>query len=162
MPQLEQLALAYASQLFWLGLVLAVIYFGVGHYMLPKIESTVNDRSARIAADLGAAQSAQREAEGMEEAWRQQMADAHASAQAVTVKAKQDAAAQTAKQISKADATISAQSETAYAAIAVAQKSAVAQVSAVAAEAAQALVAKVAGLSVTPAAALKAVREVAQ
>ena len=161
MPQLEQLALAYASQLFWLGLVLAIIYFGVGHYMVPKIESTVDDRNAKIAGDLAAAQTAQHEAEGMEEAWRKQMADAHSSAQAVIVKAKEKASAKTATQIAKADEKINAQAETAYVGIAAAQKSAVSEISNVAAESAQALVAKVAGLSVTSAAALKAVNEVA-
>jgi F-type H+-transporting ATPase subunit b len=162
MPQLEQLALAYASQLFWLGLVLAIIYFGVGHYMLPKIESTMDARSAKIAGDLAAAQSAQGEAEGMEEAWRKQMADAHSSAQAVIAKAKEKAGSNTASKIAKADEKINAQAETAYAGIEAAQKSAVAEVSKVAADSAQALVAKVAGLKVTSAAALKAVNEVAQ
>ncbi len=162
MPQLEQLALAYASQLFWLGLVLAIIYFGVGHYMVPKIESTVDDRNAKIAGDLAAAKTAQGEAEGMEEAWRKQMADAHASAQAVIAKAKDKASANTASKIAKADEKINATAETAYAGIAAAQKAAVAEIATVAADSAQALVAKVAGLSVTSAAALKAVNEVAQ
>ena len=45
MPQLNQLAAVAYSQFFWLLLVLAIIYFGIGHFMLPKIESTVDARS---------------------------------------------------------------------------------------------------------------------
>ena len=52
MPQLNQLALVAYSQLFWLLLVLAVIYFGIGKLMLPKIQSTVERRDRKIADDL--------------------------------------------------------------------------------------------------------------
>ena len=37
MPQINQLGDVLYSQLFWLLLVLAVIYFGIGRAMLPKI-----------------------------------------------------------------------------------------------------------------------------
>ncbi len=162
MPQLEQLALAYASQFFWLGLVLAIIYFGVGHYMLPKIEGTVDDRNAKISADLDAGRVAQYEAEGMEGAWRKQMAEAQSAAQAVIAKAKDKASASTASTIAKADEKLNAQADTAYAGIAQARADALAEIMRVAADSAQALVAKVASLKVTPSAALKAVNEVSQ
>ena len=44
MPQLNQLALVAQSQLFWLLLVLAFLYFGIGKLMLPKVQSTVEAR----------------------------------------------------------------------------------------------------------------------
>ena len=58
MPQINQLALVAYSQFFWLLLVLALIYFGIGKLMLPKIQSTVDARDKRIADDLAAAQAA--------------------------------------------------------------------------------------------------------
>ena len=58
MPQINQLLLVYQSQWFWLFLVLAVIYVGIGKGMLPKIEKTVDDRDAKIAGDLAAAEKA--------------------------------------------------------------------------------------------------------
>jgi len=58
MPQLNQLGLVAYSQFFWLALVLAVIYFGIGKGMLPKIQSTVDLRAKKIADDLAAAEAA--------------------------------------------------------------------------------------------------------
>ena len=55
MPQINQLAFVYQSQWFWLAIVLAVIYFGIGKGMLPKIEATVDLRDRKIADDLRAA-----------------------------------------------------------------------------------------------------------
>ena len=58
MPQINQLADVLYSQLFWLLLTLAVIYFGIGKAMLPKIMSTMEARDKRIAEDLAAAEAA--------------------------------------------------------------------------------------------------------
>lgn len=58
MPQIAQAGAIYASQLFWLAVVFALIYFGIGRAMVPRIERTIDDRDARIAADLSAAQAA--------------------------------------------------------------------------------------------------------
>ena len=66
MPQINQLALVAYSQFFWLLLVLALIYFGIGRMMLPKIQSTVESRDQRISGDLAAAQAAREAAEGTE------------------------------------------------------------------------------------------------
>ena len=80
MPQLDQLLLVYQSQWFWLLLVLGVIYFGIGKGMVPKIEQTVNQRDARIAGDLAAAEQARSEAFEAEE--RAKAADANARCEA--------------------------------------------------------------------------------
>jgi len=56
MPQINQLADVAWSQFFWLLLVLALIYFGIGRAMLPKIESTMAARDRQIADDLAAAE----------------------------------------------------------------------------------------------------------
>ena len=73
MPQINQLADAAYSQFFWLLLVLALIYFGIGRMMLPKIQSTVDARDQRIADDLAAAQAARAAAEETEAAYRARM-----------------------------------------------------------------------------------------
>jgi len=70
MPQISQLALVAYSQFFWLLLVLALIYFGVGHFMVPKIQSTVEARDQRITGDLAAAQAARTAADETEAAYR--------------------------------------------------------------------------------------------
>ena len=73
MPQINQLADAAYSQFFWLLLVLALIYFGIGRMMLPKIQSTVDARDQRIAGDLAAAQAARDAADETEAAYRARM-----------------------------------------------------------------------------------------
>ena len=70
MPQIAQLALVYQSQWFWLLLVLGAIYFFVGRGIVPKVEATVDDRDAKIAADLAEAERLRDEADKTELAWR--------------------------------------------------------------------------------------------
>ena len=62
MPQITQLPYIFASQLFWLAVVFGLIFFGIGRGMLPKIQSTVDDREKKIAEDLERAQGARKEA----------------------------------------------------------------------------------------------------
>jgi F-type H+-transporting ATPase subunit b len=76
MPQLAQLALVYQSQWFWLLLVLGAIYFFVGRGIVPKVEATVEDRDARIAADLAEAERLRDEADRIEQAWRTRINEA--------------------------------------------------------------------------------------
>ena len=42
MPQITQLPLIFFSQLFWLLVVFAIIFFGIGRGMLPKIQSALD------------------------------------------------------------------------------------------------------------------------
>ena len=70
MPQIEQLPDIFFSQLFWLLLVFGALYFFIGKGMVPKIQSVVDARGARIAEDLAAAQGAREATEAMEEAYR--------------------------------------------------------------------------------------------
>src|SRR5205085_9000051 len=92
MPQLNQLALVAYSQLFWLLLVLAVIYFGIGKLMLPKIQSTVEMRDKRIADDLAAAEAARVAADETEAAYRVRMDESRAEALKVAAAAKASSA----------------------------------------------------------------------
>ena len=74
------------SQLFWLLLMLALIYFGIGQAMLPKIQSTVDARDSRIADDLAAAEAARRDADETEEAYRARIDESRAEALKVTAR----------------------------------------------------------------------------
>ena len=84
MPQINQLSDVLYSQLFWLALTLAVIYFGIGKAMLPKIMSTMDARDSRITQDLAAAEAARREADETEEAYRTRINESRAEALKVT------------------------------------------------------------------------------
>ena len=159
MPQLSQLMLVYQSQWFWLLLVLGVIYFFVGRGIVPKVEKTVEDRDARIAADLAEAARLRDEAERTEETWRSRINAAHADIQVANVKAKAKADADAAKRVAKADAELSGEADVAAAGLARARQSALAEIDAVAVESARAIVAKLTGNDVPLVRAQKAVAE---
>ena len=73
MPQIVQLPLIFASQLFWLAVVFGIIYFVIAKGMVPKIQGVVEDRDRKIADDLAAAQKAREQAEASEEVYRQRI-----------------------------------------------------------------------------------------
>ena len=159
MPQLNQLAEVYGSQLLWLAIVLGVIYFAIGKGMLPKIQSTVDAREARIAADLKAAEAAQAEAEAVEEAWRTRMDQSRGEAAKLTAKAKEDGARSTEKALAEAESAIAARLAEAEAEIRSARQSAIGDIEAAAAELAQEIARKVAGVEAAPAESARAVKE---
>ena len=157
MPQLSQLELVYLSQWFWLLLVLGAIYFFVGKGIVPKVEETVDERDAKIAADLAEAERLRDEADAAEDAWRAKMNEAHSQAQATTAEAKAAADAETAKKVAAADKRLAKKADEAAAALDEARRSALAEIEHVAAEAARDIVAKLTGSQVSESAARSAV-----
>ncbi len=149
MPQLEQLLLVYQSQWFWLLLALGVIYFFVGRGIVPKVEATVDDRDAKIAADLAEAERLRDEADATEDRWRAKLNDAYAEAQAVIAEAKAEGAAKSEKRIAAADKRLTKKVDEATAALDEARRSALAEIEDVAAEAAGDIVAKLTGARVS-------------
>jgi F-type H+-transporting ATPase subunit b len=159
MPQIAQLAETYASQIFWLLIFFGFTFFVIGRGMVPKVLATVEARDSQIAADLAAAQAARDEADRQEEAWRQRENENRANAQAVLAKAKADAAKKTEQRLSKAQVKIDARLAEAEARIATARDAAMGEVEGVAAEAAQDIVQRLAGVKIAKPTAAKAVKE---
>ena len=159
MPQINQLPFIYASQLFWLAVTFGLIFFGIGLGMLPKIQSTVASRDKRIADDLAEAERARAAADETEAAWRVRMDESRAEAMKLTASAKQDTARETETRIKAADAEANARVEAAEARIRGATEAAMAEIETVAAEAAQEMVARLAGVNVSPERAAAAVKE---
>jgi F-type H+-transporting ATPase subunit b len=149
MPQISQISEIFASQLFWLIVSFGLIYLVVGRGMLPKIEATVDQRDRRISEDLAAAERARAEADQREEAYRAQVEANRAEALKVTQAAKQASALETEQRVKSADAEIGRTVETAEAEIRRAADAALIDIEAVAAEAAQEMVAKLSGASVS-------------
>ena len=158
MPQLNQLSDVFLSQLLWLALVLSFIYFVIARGMVPKIQATVDQRDQRIADDLAAAERAKAEADATEEAYRAKMDESRAEAMKRTSAAKQDGALATEKKLAKADKLIQDKAAKAEAKIQESRKAALANLEGVAAELAQDIASKVAGLSVSKDDAAKAVK----
>jgi F-type H+-transporting ATPase subunit b len=149
MPQIAQLATTYSSQIFWLLVCFGLVFFVVGQGFLPKVTSTVDQRDKQIADDLAAAEAARNAADVEEEAWRVAANKQRAEAQALIAKAKADAAKASETTLGAATAKIDATLAAAETRIASARAAALGEIDVVAAEAAQDIVSRVAGLSVS-------------
>jgi F-type H+-transporting ATPase subunit b len=159
MPQIAQLADTYASQVFWLLIFFGFTFFVIGRGMVPKVMETVALRDKQIAGDLAAAQAARDAADEQEETWRKRENENHAKAQALIAKAKADAAAKNEKKLAAAQKRLDKKLSEAEERIAEARGAAMAEVESVAAEAAQDIVARLAGASVDETSAKAAVKE---
>jgi F-type H+-transporting ATPase subunit b len=159
MPQIAQLADTYASQVFWLLIFFGFTFFVIGRGMVPKVMETVALRDKQIADDLAAAQAARDAADEQEETWRKRENENHAKAQALIAKAKADAAAKNEKKLAAAQKRLDKKLSEAEERIAEARGAAMAEVESVAAEAAQDIVARLAGASVDETSAKAAVKE---
>jgi F-type H+-transporting ATPase subunit b len=148
MPQIDQIADVYASQLFWLVIFFGAIFVIVGLGMLPRIQATIDARDEKIAADLKAAEEARTAADALEEVYRTGMDKGRTEAGKLSAEAKSEAIRNTEKAIAKADKAIASKVDKATAKIKDARASARSELEAVAAEAVQAMIQRVAGVSV--------------
>jgi len=158
MPQLNQLPLVAFSQFFWLLLVLAIIYVGIGKFMLPKIQSTVDSRDKRIADDLAAAQAARVAADETEATYRARIDESRAEALKVAAAAKASSAKATEEKMRVANEANQAKVVAAEARIRAAADAALAEIEDVASTAAQDMVGRLAGVKVGAAEAKQAVK----
>ena len=160
MPQISQLPFIYASQIFWLALVFGTIFFVIGRGMVPKIHATVEARDGKIAEDLATAERARAEAEETEAAYRARMDESRAEALKVAQASKLESARDAEARVKDADSEIAARTREAEDRIATATAAALSDLESVAAEAAREMVAKLAGLTVSPERASAAVKAV--
>jgi F-type H+-transporting ATPase subunit b len=158
MPQINQLAMVAFSQFFWLLLVLAFIYFGIGKAMLPKIQSTVDARERQVTDDLAAAQAAREAADQTEATYRARIDESRAEALKIAQAAKAASAKATEARIEAANAANAVTIDAAEARIGAATSAALADIESVAAEAAQDMVQRLAGISVSSSEAASAVK----
>ncbi len=158
MPQIAQIGEIYASQLFWLAIVFGAVFLVVGLGMVPKIQGAVDARDHRIAADLQEAATARETADRLEEDYRASMDRSRADAMRVAAEAKASATKATEARVAEADRAMSGRLEEASARIGQARLAAQAEIETVAADAAAAMVQRVAGLTVDPATAHAAVQ----
>lgn len=157
MPQLSQLGLVYQSQWFWLLLVLAAIYFFVGRGIVPKVEATVDQRDATIAADLAEAERLRQEADATEDAWRSRIGEAHAEALVLAQAAKERSVRDAEKRVATADKKLVAKADEAAKALNLARQEAVARIEDLTVELARDVVGKLTGAQVDEPAARAAV-----
>ncbi|MFD1950460.1 ATPase [Sphingomonas arantia] len=158
MPQIAQISATYASQIFWMLVIFAIIYFAIGNGMVPKIEATVDARDRKIADDLAAAHAARAAADATEAAYRARMDAARNGARVETEKAKADALLAAEGRVKAADAELATQSDAAEADLRAVTDRALSGIESVAAEAARDIVFRLSGAQVAPEDAERAAR----
>src|SRR5215217_8489765 len=149
MPQIAQISQIFASQLFWLAIVFGLIYVTVGRMMLPKVEATIDARDRRIADDLAEAERARARADEIEELNRLETERSRGEALKVTQAAKDEAARARETRVKAADAETAGRVEAAEGRIRAAASAAMAEIETVAADAAQEMVRRLSGASVS-------------
>ena len=158
MPQLSQIGEIYASQFFWLAIVFALIYFGIGKAMVPRIERTIDDRAARITGDLAAAEHARRVAQKTDEAYHAGLDAARSQAMKTIAEAQAKATAEIEAKNKESDAAIALRMEKAMTRIGETRRAALGEIGSTTVDAVEAIVAKLSGVSVDRAAAEEQVK----
>jgi F-type H+-transporting ATPase subunit b len=155
MPQL--VFADFAPQLVWLAITFLALYVILSRLVLPRIAGTLAGRDNRLQGDLAQAEKLRADAEAALVAYQKTMSDARAAAQAELKQAAAEMAAEAAKRESAFAAEVNAQVKAAESTIAAAKQAALAGVRNVASEAAQELVARLAGIEPAPEAVAAAV-----
>lgn len=145
----------FATQIFWLLLTFAILYFLLSKIFLPRIGQTIEERSSRIADDLDAASRMQKEAEEAEKSYERALADAKAKAHNVAETTRQSVDAEIKAEMDAADAEAAKASEAAETRIRGVRAKAMANIESVATDAAQATVEALTGKKPTLAAVKK-------
>lgn len=130
----------FATQIFWLLLSFALLYFLLSRIFLPRIGETIEERSSRIADDLDTASRMQADAEQAERNYEKALSDARAKAHNVAEATRQSVDAEIQAELDAADKEAAKQAEAAESRIRDVRSKAMSNIESVAAEAAQATV----------------------
>ena len=160
MPQIEQLAEIYGSQIFWLLVTFGIVYLVIGRGMASKVVNTVELRDRTVADDLATAEAARAAADAAEEQWRAQENAAREQAKRKLAEARAAGAKASEQRLGAANAELDAKVSEAEGRIAAAQQAALTEIGAVATDAARDIVRRVAETEVEEAEARAAVAPV--
>lgn len=150
----------FAPQIFWLLLSFAVLYLLMSRFALPRVGHILEERRSRIAGDLAAAAKLREETDQAIADYEKALADARARAQAIARQAREEIAADVARERTAVDEQISAKVTDAEKRITGLKESAIGHIGEIAAETAEAIVARLLGKRVAPAELQSAVDEV--
>ena len=158
MPQIE--VSTFASQIFWLIICFATLYYLLSRRALPRVSEVLEARQDRIAADLDQAQRLRRDAEKTLEIYEQAMAKARDEAHALLAEVQNRLQAEAAERQAEINRQLAEQLAEAEAQIAAARKRALAEMAEAAVDAARAAAERLAGVEVSQEAARTAMRRV--
>jgi F-type H+-transporting ATPase subunit b len=143
LPQLEPSH--FAPQLFWLAVCFAALYYLLSRVALPRVAEVIDERRDRIRRDLDEAGRLKAETEAALAAYEQELAAARARASAVAREKREALTKQVDGERAAVDAQVSAKIAAADRRIAEMKGKALAQVSDIATDTAQDIVAKLLG-----------------
>ena len=143
MPQLD--FTTWPNQIFWLLVTLVVIYLLLTRIALPRIGSVLADRKGAIANDLAAAEELKQKALKAEKAYEDALAHARVDAARIVAEARAAIQKDLDAALAEADTRIAAKSAESEARIAEIHDGALAAVTEVARDTAQAIVAALGG-----------------
>jgi F-type H+-transporting ATPase subunit b len=144
-PPFDQIATTGVSQIFWLILTFAVLYFTVANIFLPKIRKALEDRDGAIKRDVAEAAALSAKADESVKQFEAQIAAARANARDTASKAKAEADAKNAAATAAKEAELNSRLAAAEARISETRTKAMANVSAVAEDAAAAIAERLTG-----------------
>lgn len=157
MPQLDFSTPLTISQVVWGAIIFIVLYILLARGGLPKVASVLDERAARISADLDAARSAKAKADADAETARVAREKARAEAMGAINSAADEAKAAAAAQSDELNARLDKQLKDAETRIASARAASLGAVRQVATEAATVVVSRLSGTAVNEAALNQAV-----
>lgn len=132
----------FGPQLVWLALTFAVLYVLMSRVALPRIGSILEQRQTRIDSDLAAADQARRQTDEAIASYEAALASARSRAQQIAEETRAGMRAEMDQKRMSVEQDLSARMAEAEARIQTTKQAALANVSAIAAETAQALVAQ--------------------
>jgi F-type H+-transporting ATPase subunit b len=135
----------FAGQLIWLAITFAALYLLMSRAALPQIGSILETRRTRIEGDLQEAERLRKETEKAAAAYEAALADARKNAQAIAEETRASIKQDIDNRRATVEAGLNARLNEAEARIAATKAKALGNVDEIAAETAQALVAKIAG-----------------
>ena len=144
-PPFDQIGEFGVSQVFWLIVTFAVLYFAAANVFLPRIRKAVEDRDGAIKTDVAEAAALSAKADESVKQFEAQIAAARANARDTASKAKAEADAKTAQATAAKEAELNSRLAAAEARINDTRTKAMANVSVVAEDAAAAIAERLTG-----------------
>jgi F-type H+-transporting ATPase subunit b len=140
----------FAPQLIWLALTFSVLYLILSRVALPRIGEVIEERRDRIQRDLDAAERMRGETDAALRAYEQALGDARSRASGIAKETRERLAAEVDAERARVESQIKAKLGDAEARIAATKAKALSSVNEIAAETANAVVAKLIGTNATP------------
>lgn len=142
-------ASTFASHIFWLAIAFGLLYFFVNRLVVPKVGGIIEDRRDRIASDLGEASRLSRETDEVIAAYEAELTTARQNAYAIAQRRRDEIKAEQARQQAETEAALAERIAEAEAQIVARRDAALADVDAIARDAVQAIVERLAGVAVS-------------